>query len=214
MAGEVGASTAARGPRTGDGIVLRLCPASAATRPRAARGWPQDDGAPRTPSPWRIPGAAGSCPRSLAGSPPAVTPGRAQGPSRGRGGPRVRGRRPVGRDGPQEQVKGTGGGLPCLLTRRERGTGNDSGEDHQEHEDARRYDQQRRPPSGQRNKDAHPGGSRPPAHGRQPTLLLSARALHLQQFPPYSPAPSGGDRIMRPSNAGQRFTQAEHFAGF
>ena len=48
--------------------------------------------------------------------------------------------RPVAGDGTQEQVKGTGGGLPCLLTRRECGTGDYSGEDHQEHEDARRYD--------------------------------------------------------------------------
>jgi hypothetical protein len=46
----------------------------------------------------------------------------------GLGGLRARVRLPVGRDGPQEQeqeqVKGTGG-LPCLLTRRERGTGDD-----------------------------------------------------------------------------------------
>ena len=101
-----------------------------------------------------------------------------------------------------------------MLTRRECGTGDDGGEDHQEHEDASRYHQQRRPSSGQRSKDAYPGGSRPPARGRRLALLLSARALHQRQSPSALPAPSGGGRITRPSNAGRKFIQAEYFAGF
>ena len=145
----------------GDNRVKARSRRSSTASPQTASSRPSGSSAKWKPDALRTPLAAASgrlacsCPRPLASLPPAVTSAPPLEPSWECGRPRAQRRRPVAGDGPQEQVKGTGGGLPCLLTPCERGTGDDSGEDHQEHEDARRYDQQRRPSSGQRNKDAY-----------------------------------------------------------
>ena len=71
---------------------------------------------------------------ALAGLGPVVASACASGRPGSHSEPTAARRRPVARDGPQEQVERAGGGFRCLAARRERGACDDGGEHGQEHE--------------------------------------------------------------------------------